>query len=138
MQVELGPNGRFGYPHLEAYFADSSDRFAFLIHHEGHIAGFALVKRGSPFSDDLRVLDVAEFFVLRRFRSRGVGREAAQLLWRRLPGAWSVRAADKNPRAVAFWREAIAVYGQGAASESQRTTATGSWTVFSFDSEPAP
>lgn len=42
-------------------------------------------------------LDVAEYFVLRRYRHAGVERRAALLLWDRLPGKWTVRVAEGNP-----------------------------------------
>ena len=133
LQVELGPNGRFGYPHL-AYLSGADGKRAFVIRCEGRVAGFALVKRGSPASDDPDVLDVAEFFVLRRFRARGVGRVAAERLWSDLPGSWVVRASARNPAAVAFWRRVVTGYTRGSAAASTRRIGTDDWTVFAFDS----
>src|SRR3954451_14348288 len=89
--VELGPDGRFGYPPLERYQAEPGRRFSFLIRCGGRVAGFALVTRGSPATDDPEVFDVAEFFVIRSHRRSGVGRRAAILLLDRLPGRWIVR-----------------------------------------------
>jgi predicted acetyltransferase len=132
VQVRLGPDGRFGYPQLESYLSGASDRFAFLIRCDEQIAGFILVTRGSPVADDPSVLDVAEYFVLRRFRGSGVGRSAAKLLWDGLRGPWTVRAADVNPDAVAFWRSVVHAYARDA-TESQRRDGPKSWTVFSFD-----
>jgi predicted acetyltransferase len=129
-QVELGTNGRYGYPGLETYVAGTAARHAFIVHCERRAAGFALAKRGSPFSDDPEVLDIAEFFVLRRFRARGVGRAAACALWERLPGSWTVRASDKNPQAVAFWRRTTTRYTSGAVVEEARS----GWTVFNLRS----
>jgi predicted acetyltransferase len=134
LQVELGPNGRFGYPHLDSYLARAEGKRAFVMRCEGRVAGFALVKRGSPASDDPNVQDVAEFFVLRRFRARGVGRVAAERLWSDLPGSWIVRASAKNPAAVAFWRRVVSGYTRGAALESVRRIGSDDWTVFTFDS----
>ena len=51
-EIELGPDGRFGYAHLPRYFEEPERRFAFLIRAGGHLAGFALVTRGSPASED--------------------------------------------------------------------------------------
>lgn len=133
-QVELGPNGRYGYYDLQTYLTGWNGRSSYIIHHEGRVAGFVLVKRGSPFTDDPEVLDIAEFFVMRRFRGRGVGRDAAELLWNRQPGNWMVRAATKNPEAVDFWRHVITTYTHDGAEESERTLNAGTWAVFSFDS----
>lgn len=133
VEVELGPDGRFGYPHLQSYLSDSSRRSAFLMRCEEHVAGFILTKRGSPVAEDPDVLDVAEFFVLRRFRGRGVGRAAATLLWDRLPGTWTVRASAKNPEAVSFWRATVATYTRNTEREFEHVDGKGTWTVFSFE-----
>lgn len=135
--VKLGPDGRFGYPELPSYLAGSNDRHALLIRHQGSTAGFALARRGSPASDDPNVLDIAEFFVLRQFRGRGVGYAAAALLWNRLTGSWTVRASAKNPEAVKFWRRAVAEYTRGQLIERQRAEGSSSWVVLFFDSHTA-
>ena len=50
--VELGPDGRFGYDKLPLYWAEPDRRFPFLIHCSGRVAGFALATRGSPVAAD--------------------------------------------------------------------------------------
>jgi predicted acetyltransferase len=132
--VILGPDGRFGYPHLESYLSGVGDRFAFLIRYRKAVAGFALVTRGSPVAEEPDVLDLAEYFVLRRFRRVGLGSAAAGLLWDRLPAVWTVRAAVVHSDAVAFWRAVVAAYTHGTASESERRLGSKDWVVFSFDS----
>ena len=44
------------------------------------------------------MLDVAEFFVLRRYRRSGVGRSAAFLIWKHFPGTWTVRRVRRESR----------------------------------------
>jgi predicted acetyltransferase len=131
--VELGADGRFGYPHLASYLAGSGDRFPYLIRCDGRVAGFILARRGSPIAENPNVLDVAEYFVLRRFRGRGVGRAAAKLLWDNLRGAWTIRAAAVNPRAVAFWRSVVGTYTANVVTEAERSDGSKTWVVFSFD-----
>jgi predicted acetyltransferase len=77
-----------------------STRKAFLFRVEGALAGFALVFTGEPH-------DIAEFFVLRKYRGRGVGAQAAAFLFGQFPGRWTVRQQLTNPAATAFWRKAI-------------------------------
>lgn len=133
--VQLGPDGRFGYSMLPLYWSEPERRFPFLIRRDGRTAGFVLATRGSPISDDPDVLDVAEFFVLRAERRLGVGREAALLLWRHLPGKWTVRASERNPEAVGFWRRVTAEFSRGSAVEAPRAGKSGAWRVFSFQAE---
>lgn len=133
-QIELGSDGRFGYDKLPLYWSEPERRFPFLLRADGRVAGFALVTRGSPVSDDPKVFDLAEFFVLRRYRRTGVGARAAWLLWDRFPGRWIVRVSEGNRGALPFWTGVIAEYSQGAAAEFQRPGAPHAWRVFSFES----
>jgi predicted acetyltransferase len=130
--VELGPDGRFGYPRLPLYWSEPECRFAFLIRRHARVAGFVLATRGSPASDDVNTLDVAEFFVIRQFRHGGVGRQAAHLLWNRLPGHWTVRVSQGNRSALEFWRRTVAQASNGTASEFERPGTPHAWLVFSF------
>jgi len=131
--VELGADGRFGYPALPLYWSESERRFAFLIRQGERVAGFVLVTRGSPALADPDVLDVAEFFVLRRYRRCSVGRRAALLLWGRLPGKWVVRVAERYPAALEFWSRLIAELASDTATEWQQPGPTGAWRVFCFE-----
>ena len=133
-EVELGPDGRFGYAKLPLYWSEPERRFPFLIRADGRVAGFALAMRGSPVVDDPGVLDIAEFFVLRRYRRSGVGRQAALLLWNTLPGKWTVRVVERNPAGLAFWRETAAAAAAGTVTETVRPTDTQTWRVFAFES----
>ena len=131
--AELGPDGRFGYPALPRYLSEPGQRFAYIIRCEGRVAGFALVTRGSPVSDDPLVFDVAEFFVLRRYRRHGVGRCAAMQLWNRFPGKWTVRVAEGNHDGLAFWCKAIAEAAGDTMTESTRTGPQRTWRVYHFE-----
>jgi predicted acetyltransferase len=136
--LDVGDDGRFGYEALPRYWSEPDRRFAFLVRCDGRVAGFALVTRGSPASEDPAVLDVAEFFVLRRHRHHGVGRRAATLLWQRFPAAaWTVRVSEANADAVPFWRSVVRDYTGGAFRESTRPGRLAPWCVLAFDSPPA-
>jgi len=130
--IELGEDGRFRYEHLPLYWSDP-DRHAFLIRVNRKLAGFVLVKRGSEISGVKTVWDMAEFFIVRRYRRHGIGTGAAHAVWNRFPGLWEVRVMQSNP-AHHFWERAISVF-TGAAIESIRFEKDGeSWHLFSFES----
>ena len=131
--IELGADGRFGYSALALYWSQPERRFPFFIKCGGRVAGFVLVTRGSPASDNPNVLDVSEFFVLRRFRRSGVGRRAAVLLWDRLPGTWIVRVFEGNPGAVSFWSRVIEAFTGKAATVLKHLGYPPTWRVFSFE-----
>lgn len=135
--IELGPEGRFGYDKLPLYWSEPHGRHAFLIRCGAEIAGFALVTRGSPATDDPSDLDVAEFFVLRSHRRAGVGRQAARALWDALPGHWVVRVSEANRAGLPFWRAAVRAYVDEAFAEDTRAGQPHGWRVFTFYSRNA-
>jgi predicted acetyltransferase len=132
--IEVGANGRFGYDRLADYWAEPERRFAYVIRNGPSIAGFALARIGSPASDDPTILDVAEFFVLRRHRRLGVGQQAAHVLWDTLRGNWMVRVSTGNPRGLAFWPSAIQTYTQGDWTEKTILGNLRPWRVFGLRS----
>jgi len=132
--LEPGADGRFGYGKLPLYWSEPENRFPFLIRAGARLAGFALVTRGSPASDDPNDFDIAEFFVLRRHRRSGVGRQAAFLLWSRFAARWIVRVSEGNRKGLRFWANVIAEYTSGTAVETTRPDSPHAWRVFSFDS----
>jgi predicted acetyltransferase len=134
--VELGADGRFGYPKLPLYWSEPARRFAYLIRERDRVAGFVLVTRGSPVTTDPNVFDIAEFFVVRKYRRLGVGRRAAFLLWNGLAGKWTVRVSVGNRGALEFWSDIIAEFTRGTAEEGVRPGEPHAWRVFSFESTP--
>lgn len=133
-EVALGADGRFGYPKLPLYFSEPARRFPFVIRSDGGVAGFVLATRGSSAAAEPDAHDVAEFFVLKRYRRAGVGEAAAFLLWRRLPGKWTVRVAERNASGLAFWSRTVAKFTHGAALERTVPGEPRAWRVFSFES----
>jgi predicted acetyltransferase len=103
--------GRFRYGYLPHYWKEAG-RYPFLIEAGGRPAGFALA------CDIAWPLDspahwMAEFFVLRSLRRRGVGQEAAWQVFRSLPGLWRVGQVAANTPAQAFWRKVITEFTGG-------------------------
>jgi predicted acetyltransferase len=66
------------------------------------IAGFAIVGPATEWVGENGVHDVREFFVIRRFRRRGLGQRMATLLWNERPGAWLVRSSKRMRRRSGF------------------------------------
>jgi predicted acetyltransferase len=132
--LELGADGRFAYDKLPLYFSEPDRRFPLLIRHRGALAGLAFVTRGSPASDDLRVHDVAEFFILRHHRRFGVGRRAAFMLWDRFNGTWTVRVSAGNAAGLAFWSRAVGEYSAHTAVVSSRPGSPHPWQIYFFES----
>lgn len=132
--LTLGTDGRYGYPRLPLYWTESHRRFAFLIRCAGEVAGFAFATHEVAERADLTTMDVAEFFILRRYRRFGVGRRAATLLWNKFPGRWTVRVAASNDGALVFWDAVIAEAVGASILPSTRVDGLMEWRVYSFQS----
>jgi predicted acetyltransferase len=132
--IELGADGRFGYKSLPLYWSDP-DRHPFLVRVDGKLAGFVLVKRGSEVSGTKNVWDMAEFFVVRGYRRRGVGAQIAPEVWKRFPGAWEVRVMPANVSALDFWAHAIARFMGEVIHPVCVEHGGKGWTIFSFESD---
>jgi predicted acetyltransferase len=135
LDLRLGPDGRFGYPGLSRYWTEEG-RVPFLVTVEGEPAGFVLVRRGSRVREAPGVWDVAEFFIARRHRKRGIGAAVAHEVWRRFPGAWEVRVLDDNAPARAFWAAAIGAFTGTAVEAFLVEERDRRWHVFSLRSPP--
>jgi len=110
--IAMTETGRFRFDatSLDAYWDDAAHH-AFLIRSAGELCGFLLAH---PAPADPGRYDVEQFFVLRRFRRRGVGAAAFRQCVGALPGKWQVRVLLENRAALAFWQRAVAgVAGSG-------------------------
>ncbi|MCX7357168.1 MAG: GNAT family N-acetyltransferase [Alphaproteobacteria bacterium] len=102
----LNTTGSFdAYPGLDAYWSDP-DHAAWVIYVGEQLAGFALLNKHSHVSRPVD-FNMAEFFVARPFRRRGVARAAFHQLLRRHAGSWEVAIGAYNKPAQDFWPRAI-------------------------------
>ena len=112
VDLDVGEDGRFAFRDLDPYWTDDW-RHPFFVRAGGKLAGFALIHTRGYFDADPATNDVAEFFVLRRYRRRGVGDRAATLAFDAFRGRWEVRERANNTGAIAFWRGVIERYTRG-------------------------
>ena len=106
---------------LARWFRDDRSH-PLLILDAGRGAGFALVARplaGTATAESAEYR-MAEFFIRRAFRRRGVGRIAAGLIFSRFAGRWEIIEASANDNAVRFWRRTVMDYTRGHYDERVR------------------
>jgi predicted acetyltransferase len=85
----------------------------FLVKVDGHLAGFAFVSRHPSYLGDGETYLMDEFFVMRKYRRRGVGEYVARTLFDCFPGRWEVSEWPTNIGSHAFWRRVISRYTDG-------------------------
>jgi len=105
--LEFGEQGGYSpLPDLDSYWRVEGFR-PLLIRVKERLAGFALIntrsRRGGTVEHNM-----AEFFVARKYRRRGVATEAVRQVLAQYPGHWEVAVAERNVAANAFWPRAIA------------------------------
>lgn len=94
------------------YFKDPAST-VFLVRVDGEWAGFAMVR---ALKGDAEVdFNLAEFFITRPLRGKGIGRYVAHRLFDRFAGRWDVHVLPANEPAVLFWEKVIAEYTDGKA-----------------------
>lgn len=128
MGWNIQPNGTFGgcddlaeywqtwHPETatENRWPDKSwQGFPYLIHVDDKIAGFALVRNvGNTF-------DMGEFFILRKYRRKGIGKHVAHTLFSKHPGNWMIRQMLGNKPATSFWHSVISTHTHNTYQESE-------------------
>ncbi|WP_405459491.1 GNAT family N-acetyltransferase [Paenibacillus sp. HJGM_3] len=115
---DINEHGLFEYKYLDHYWTETG-RFPFFLRVDGRLAGLALVRRFES-GDQPYAYDMAEFFVMRKYRRSGLGRSAAVELFDRFPGRWTVRQVETNVPSQAFWRNVIRSYTGGSYEEIRR------------------
>lgn len=102
------------YPWLPRYWTDA-DRHAYLIDLQGHSVGFVFVREldGPPAPRH----EIAEFYVMPRYRGLGLGRAAAQQVFDQTRGGWRVAQLSANTPAIGFWRRVIHGASKGQFNE---------------------
>ena len=121
----VSESGIFEYPYLDLYWLEP-ERHPFLILACGETAGFALVRELEP-----QVHELAEFFILRRYRGQNIGGRAANELFMRFTGRWHVAQEEANVPAQRFWRKVIGEFTDGDFSEERSEQPAGPRQVFS-------
>lgn len=106
---DVDASGLFGYRYLDRYWTEPG-RQPFLVKVDGMLAGFVLVSQYHHVFGDENTMTIAEFFIMRKYRGRGIGTHVAIRVFDLFPGKWEVRQTAKNLGAQAFWRKVVSKY----------------------------
>jgi len=107
----LNDDGTWQPDYLPVWFSERGAR-PLVLRAEGRRIGFAFVGL-DPFP--YRSFDVdqrlSEFFILRSFRGRGLGLEAALSVFQAFPGVWELFTLRSNRPAQVFWEKVLETAG---------------------------
>jgi predicted acetyltransferase len=104
---DLDAHGLYGYQ-TDWYFCgrETSKAFVFLV--AGKYAGAALVNTHCRLKENTWWM--AQFFVVKKYRGRGVGELAAQHIFDNIRGKWEVGQIKGNDQGLKFWTKVISRY----------------------------
>ena len=103
------PDGTFNNRRLDEFRAGADpDHRGWLIEVADGLGGFVMTRPHDG------AMSISDFFVVRALRRSGVGREAARLAIRQVPGRWWIGFQRYNPGVERFWsRVASELAGDG-------------------------
>ncbi|OPZ83258.1 MAG: hypothetical protein BWY74_04488 [Firmicutes bacterium ADurb.Bin419] len=104
--------GYYGYKYLDHYWLEDN-RWAYFIEVDGKLAGFAMVNNFPEAEDRETDFSLAEFFVMYKYRRKGVGKKAFSMVADLHKGKWQLKRHPKNKVSVYFWDKAVSEYTKG-------------------------
>ena len=87
--------------YVDLYWKEET-RHAYIVKVDGQLAGFALER----FNEN-NMNEIAEFFVIYKYRKIGVGSFMANEIFKRYKGKWEIKTLLKNKPAQNFWRTVV-------------------------------
>jgi predicted acetyltransferase len=106
---DVEADGRYVIDQFRLYVSDA-EHMSYLVRVDGKLGGFAIVRRCDAVDGRGTVIDVAQFFVMRKYRRQGIGEAVATQLFDRYGGVWQIGERPNNFVAQSFWRAIIGRY----------------------------
>lgn len=109
---DINEYGYFGYPRIDDYWNEAG-RFPFFIRVEGKLAGLVLVRSCCEYNNLPNPHNIAEFFVMKKYRHKGIGKAVAMKIFDMFPGGWEISQWMNNLPARKFWEKVVSEYTNG-------------------------
>lgn len=110
----LSKHGHYLYKYLDNQWTDDYRR-PFIVKVDGEISGFVFIildvpKEFTVLSSAEKTNVISDFFIMRKFRHKGVGKKVAFSMFDLFPGTWEIKQTPGNKIANLFWRKVINEY----------------------------
>jgi predicted acetyltransferase len=129
---DIGECGWYGYKYLDHYWTEGG-RTPFFIRVDGKLSGLVLVNEHCYIAQEPGTKSIAEFFVMRKYRRRGIGRAVAVQVFDRFPGKWEVLQHGGNRPSYVFWEKVIGAYTDGRYEKGRVVTEDWEGQAITFD-----
>lgn len=107
---DVDARGAFDIDFLEMYWREC-DLIPLLIKVQERIAGFILLQTGKYAPPSKEDYYIGQFFILKGYRRKGIGKEAVRKLLNKFPGKYLVGQLPNNIPAIRFWKSAFSYCG---------------------------
>jgi len=104
--------GLYGYSYLDYYWTEKN-RWAYFIIVDKKLAGFVMVIDLPEVSDRSTDFQMAEFFILHKYRRMNVGKKAVFEIFNKHLGDWQLKVHPENKTSIHFWTNVINEYTNG-------------------------
>lgn len=95
---------------LDIWWKDKEQRFPYIIYRDKEPIGFCLVACPTKPDEDIDNY-LVEFFIAKKHRNQGIGREIAKEIIKKFNGRWTLRVLPRNRNAYVFWQKTIKEIG---------------------------
>lgn len=106
---DINEYGYYGYSHIDDYWNEKG-RFPYLIRVDRKIAGFALICPHCDYRKEENARCIGEFFIMLKYRRKGIGQKVAVQLFNQHRGSWEVCFWKNNLPASKFWKKVVEEY----------------------------
>ena len=103
--IEIEENGLYSAPWIDRDW-DLPEFIPLRIKQNHNTCGLILLTK-KPFSKPETELCIQEFFILRKFRNKGIGLASIERLFANYPGSYSMSVIKHNISAKLFWEKAF-------------------------------
>ena len=110
--TDVDEQGLYGYQWLDFYITEKN-RWPYFLRVDGKLAGFVLVNDFPEVPEEKMDYCISEFFILPRYRRRGVGKEAVFRILDMHRGKWQLKRHPHNIPSVHFWNRVVNEYTRG-------------------------
>ncbi|MTI68110.1 MAG: GNAT family N-acetyltransferase [Firmicutes bacterium] len=99
---DIDENGVFIWDSEELYWEKNS-LYPLIVKYKDKVIGFLLFSE-PPYVKEGCDYCIQEFFILRKYREKGLGREVINILFKKYKGRYSLLVLENNKKALKFWR----------------------------------
>lgn len=109
---KLLDNGLYEMSKYIGLYWKEESRHPYILKCNNELAGFVLYRY-----NENNMNEIAEFFVINKYKRFGAGTFMANSIFKKYKGKWEIRTLLKNKRAQSFWRKVINEYTNGNFTE---------------------